>query len=90
MSDDYDPDAPQPEWHVTVRVLPRWRVCHNGRAYEAGELLELPVIQACEWSAWGSVTTNVAQGEAESFWKESDSEPKNRRRAGRTAKLQQP
>jgi hypothetical protein len=39
----------------TVRVLPRWQVLHEGIVYRSGDLVDLPVIQACEWSAWGSV-----------------------------------
>jgi hypothetical protein len=39
----------------TVRVRPGWRLCHQGRAVESGEEITLPILQACEWSAWGSV-----------------------------------
>ena len=39
---------------VTLRVLPRWRVYHQGRVHESGEPVVLPVLQAAEWSAWGS------------------------------------
>jgi hypothetical protein len=42
----------------TVRVAPNWRVCAKDgtgyRAYEDGELLELPLLQAAEWCGWGS------------------------------------
>jgi len=41
---------------VAVVVNPRWRVLHAGRVYEAGELAELPLLLAAEWSGWGSVT----------------------------------
>ena len=41
--------------NVTVRVLPGWRVYHERRVYESGELVELPLIRAVEWTAWGSV-----------------------------------
>lgn len=40
---------------ATVTVLPGWRVLHEGHVYEGGDTVELPIIQACEWSAWGSV-----------------------------------
>jgi hypothetical protein len=39
-----------------VRVNPRWRICHQGVVYEAGEVAELPRLMAAEWSGWGSVT----------------------------------
>jgi hypothetical protein len=39
----------------TVRVLPRWQVLHQGLVYGPDEVLDLPILQACEWSAWGSV-----------------------------------
>jgi hypothetical protein len=39
----------------TVRVLPRWTVLHQGQVYGPGDLVDLPFLQACEWSAWGSV-----------------------------------
>jgi hypothetical protein len=41
---------------TTVRVKPNWRVCVNARAYEAGETVEVPILQAIEWCAWGSTT----------------------------------
>lgn len=50
-----------------VVVLPRWRVCHRGKAYGPGETVALPVLQAVEWVSWGSV---MAIG----GWKESDDE----------------
>jgi hypothetical protein len=33
---------------ITVRVLPKWRVYHQGKVYAGGELVELPLIQACD------------------------------------------
>lgn len=38
-----------------VRVLPRWRVCHEGRVYESGQVLALDLLTAAEWCAWGSL-----------------------------------
>ena len=54
---------------MVMRVLPRWRVYHRGRVYEGGELLELPLLQACEWSAWGSVE-KPTKAEVTKFHKE--------------------
>jgi hypothetical protein len=41
---------------LTVRVNPRWRVLHQGRVYESGEEVDLPILQAAEWACWGSVS----------------------------------
>lgn len=48
-------DSPAVEVTIPMRVLPSWRICHHGRAYEAGEVVELPLLQAAEMSAWGSI-----------------------------------
>lgn len=40
---------------LTVKVLPRFRLLHGGRVYEAGEVAELPLLTALQWKAWGSV-----------------------------------
>jgi hypothetical protein len=42
---------------ISVRVLPGWRILHptERKVYESGELVELPILPAAEWSGWGSV-----------------------------------
>lgn len=47
---------------VVVRVLPaalnrslKWSLCHKGRVYGPGELVELPLQHARQLADWGSV-----------------------------------
>jgi hypothetical protein len=40
---------------ILMRVLPNWRVCHKAKLYEAGDTVEMEMLQAAEMSAWGSV-----------------------------------
>ena len=42
-------------WLRRVRVNPNWRVAYQGRAYGAGETIDLPILMAAEMSGWGSV-----------------------------------
>ncbi|BBY36510.1 hypothetical protein MMAN_06440 [Mycobacterium mantenii] len=49
-------------FQVVVRVLPaalngslKWSLCHKGRVYGPGELVELPAEHAAQLHDWGSV-----------------------------------
>jgi hypothetical protein len=45
----------EPDRQVTVQVNPHWAVCVGHKAYHEGDLVDLPIVQAAEWLAWGSV-----------------------------------
>jgi hypothetical protein len=45
----------EPDRRVTVQVREHWSVCVDHKAFHSGELVDLPIIQAAEWLAWGSV-----------------------------------
>jgi hypothetical protein len=56
MSDD---DGVNPELTTTMVVLPNWRICYGGAVYEVGQVVELPLSVAVEWTCWGSVEPNM-------------------------------
>jgi hypothetical protein len=52
---DDDPPFRAPVGSRTMWVLPGWRLLRNGHVFEPGDFVVLPIKQAAEWRAWGSL-----------------------------------
>jgi hypothetical protein len=44
-----------PEKTIKVKVLPPWRVCHEGEAFTDGDVANVPEAVAAEWEQSGWV-----------------------------------
>jgi hypothetical protein len=51
-----------PEKTVKVKVIDRWRVVHDGKAYVKGDTLTVPESVAQEWQGSGYVEPVTTRG----------------------------